>query len=230
MKKGDIRKAEILQTAELLFCKKGFEQTSIQDILDMLNLSKGSFYHHFVSKESLLETICQKRAEEAYTAVQNEFGKAGDPISKLNQLLSAVIPIEKERLAFILMLLPVFSRPEGQSIKTAYSNALALQFHDAVETVIQEGCRNDTMYCTDSDIASEICLSLVNQLWIRIYDKILEYKKNNQFTEPSELLHITDQYRIAIEKVLSAPFGSVELINFPILRSIIDQIHAHRVQ
>ena len=41
MKKGDLRKQEILQTAEKLFCRKGYEQTSVQDILDQLKTSKG---------------------------------------------------------------------------------------------------------------------------------------------------------------------------------------------
>ena len=43
MKKGELKKQEIMETAEILFCKKGYEQTSIQDILDKLKTSKGSF-------------------------------------------------------------------------------------------------------------------------------------------------------------------------------------------
>ena len=72
MKKGDIRKQEILNTAETLFCRKGYEQTSIQDILDCLHTSKGSFYHHYVSKESVLEGICSKRAEQIYQAISDQ--------------------------------------------------------------------------------------------------------------------------------------------------------------
>ena len=50
MRKGDIRKQEILATAEQLFCRNGYEQTSVQDIIDCLHSSKGSFYHHYASK------------------------------------------------------------------------------------------------------------------------------------------------------------------------------------
>ena len=58
MKKGDIKKQVILQTAETMFCRNGYETTSVQDILDALHTSKGSFYHHYASKELLLEEIC----------------------------------------------------------------------------------------------------------------------------------------------------------------------------
>ena len=46
---------KIIITAARLFSEKGYEQTSIQDILDALKLSKGGLYHHFKSKEEILE-------------------------------------------------------------------------------------------------------------------------------------------------------------------------------
>ena len=38
---------KIVETAAQLFVEKGYEQTSIQDILDVSGLSKGGLYHHF---------------------------------------------------------------------------------------------------------------------------------------------------------------------------------------
>lgn len=53
----------IVDAAIKLFIEKGYEQTTIQDILDALNLSKGGLYHHFKSKEEILEVVKQKRAQ-----------------------------------------------------------------------------------------------------------------------------------------------------------------------
>ena len=58
MKKGDARRGELLATAERLFYTKGYEQTSVQDILTAMHFSKGGFYHHFDSKLAVLEAIC----------------------------------------------------------------------------------------------------------------------------------------------------------------------------
>ena len=62
MRKGDARREQILRTAEALFYAQGYEQTSVQDILDAIGISKGGFYHHFESKLDLLDAICQQRA------------------------------------------------------------------------------------------------------------------------------------------------------------------------
>lgn len=54
----------ILDTATRLFVKKGYERTSIQDIINNLGgLSKGAIYHHFKSKEEILIAVTNKMTE-----------------------------------------------------------------------------------------------------------------------------------------------------------------------
>ena len=44
----------ILETAARLFAQKGYDETSMQDIMDATHLSKGAIYHHFPSKLDIL--------------------------------------------------------------------------------------------------------------------------------------------------------------------------------
>lgn len=56
----------ILDVAYRLFMEKGYEHTSIQDIIDHLGgLSKGAIYHHFKSKEDILVAVTDKMTEES---------------------------------------------------------------------------------------------------------------------------------------------------------------------
>ncbi|PSL40348.1 TetR family transcriptional regulator [Planomicrobium soli] len=50
-------KAELMKKSTDLFVERGFSATSIQDIVDALGVTKGSFYYHFKSKEALLMDI-----------------------------------------------------------------------------------------------------------------------------------------------------------------------------
>ncbi|WP_066174767.1 TetR/AcrR family transcriptional regulator [Bacillus marinisedimentorum] len=50
-------KQKIVQASIKLFEKQGFTETSIQDIVDSLNVTKGTFYYYFNSKEELLRDI-----------------------------------------------------------------------------------------------------------------------------------------------------------------------------
>ena len=56
----------ILDTAYRLFLEKGYEYTSIQDIINNLGgLSKGAIYHHFKSKEDILEAVTNRITEQS---------------------------------------------------------------------------------------------------------------------------------------------------------------------
>ena len=56
---------KILEVSKDLFLEKGFDNTSIQDIIDGLGgLTKGVIYHHFESKHDILQTIISENNQE----------------------------------------------------------------------------------------------------------------------------------------------------------------------
>lgn len=229
MKKGDLRKQEILKTAEVLFCQKGYQQTSIQDILNIMNSSKGSFYHHFDSKEALLEGICGKRAEQIHHSVIYSIDHLNGFLHNLNVFLSGMIPFRDEKLDFLLMLLPILDHPDGRLVGLYYCDALSCLFLPDVTQLLQSG-PSQGFYCSEPAITADLILSLVNRLWVRICKIIITAEKNNYEPDISEILQTTEIYRISIERILSLPYGSIELIDIPTIRSLCEQIHKHWLQ
>ena len=54
----EITEARILDTAAKLFLEKGWEQTTVQDIVDELgDMTRGAFYHHFKSKDDIIDAV-----------------------------------------------------------------------------------------------------------------------------------------------------------------------------
>ena len=51
----------ILATAHALFTTKGYEKTSMQDIVEALGMSKGAVFHHFKSKEDILDAVMNQQ-------------------------------------------------------------------------------------------------------------------------------------------------------------------------
>jgi len=56
---------QILKVSTRMFTEKGYEKTSIQDIIDELGMSKGAIYHHFKSKEDILGAVMEKQLDRA---------------------------------------------------------------------------------------------------------------------------------------------------------------------
>ncbi|GAB2550578.1 TetR/AcrR family transcriptional regulator [Gracilibacillus alcaliphilus] len=55
-------KENIITTAVQLFMEKGFEKTSMRDIANTLGISKGGIYHHFKSKEEIIDIVRKNKA------------------------------------------------------------------------------------------------------------------------------------------------------------------------
>ena len=63
IKNGEERKHEILDIAKELFIEKGYENTSIVNILEKVGIAKGTLYYYFTSKEEISEKIFYKAQE-----------------------------------------------------------------------------------------------------------------------------------------------------------------------
>ncbi|MGZ4454193.1 MAG: TetR/AcrR family transcriptional regulator [Nocardioides sp.] len=62
------RRAELLRIAGDLFAEKGFRNTTVRDIADAAGILSGSLYHHFDSKESMVDELLQSFQSELFAA------------------------------------------------------------------------------------------------------------------------------------------------------------------
>ena len=58
-RKRQTTKGRIVKAAWSLFYKKGYDQTTVEDIINLSKTSKGTFYHYFKGKEALLNTLSE---------------------------------------------------------------------------------------------------------------------------------------------------------------------------
>ena len=81
MKKGEKRKGELLQIAYRLFLSQGYENTSVDEIIEAAGIAKGTFYYYFQSKEQMLEAVIgmmiEAEAEVGNLASQRVLAKCG---------------------------------------------------------------------------------------------------------------------------------------------------------
>ena len=117
---------QILFVSTKLFKEKGYEKTSIQDIIDALGMSKGAIYHHFKSKEDILNAVMDR-----------QFSYAAQKLDQMIQNTQAANA--KEKLTMILE--HIVADPKAHSIDSILSEQMKNpQF---VLTGIKEGVNKD---------------------------------------------------------------------------------------
>lgn len=226
MKKGDDRKQMILETAERLFYEKGYESTSVQDILDELNLSKGGFYHHFESKLALLEAIVEQKCEGgAQAAEQAVWECAGSAVDKLNLLFAKSGLWQNASMDYIGLLLRV-SYVQGSFMlreklkQTTYQRALPI-----MNEIVRQGVQEGTFHTRYPDEIGSVILLLGACMTDEIAGVLTQPTQTGE--ELTRILDKLEVYRSSVETLLNAPYGSVILYDMErmveIFQAISDQ-------
>src|SRR4051794_34916890 len=101
-----VRREAFVEAAQRLIEARGYEQMSIQDVLDELRASRGAFYHYFDSKQALLEAVIERMAD-AGMAVTKPIVEDADlaAIPKLHRVFGGIAQWKSERKSLVLALL-----------------------------------------------------------------------------------------------------------------------------
>lgn len=82
---GNTRRSELLAIAAGLFAEKGFKNTTVRDIADASGILSGSLYHHFDSKESMVDEILSTFQEELFASYDAVLASDDDARTKIEK-------------------------------------------------------------------------------------------------------------------------------------------------
>ena len=230
MRKGDARRQVIVQTAERLFYERGYESTSVQDIIDELGFSKGGFYHHFESKLSLLEAICDERARRSYALGERAVDECPGPASeKLNALFRRATILQTDSADFISLLLRVAYREDGALMREKMKQRQLELNVPLVDRVVSAGIASGEFFSLFPAQIGELVLRLCMQLTDEIAFMLTKCRQNAEV-----LVLIFEKlkvYRHAIETLLYAPHGSIVIYQLSEMEEIcLEMLHRNARQ
>lgn len=81
----------IVAEADTLFYERGFETTSLADIAAPLGISRGNFYHHFKSKDAILDAVIDLRLSATSAMLEHWEETATTPRSRILSFIRLLI-------------------------------------------------------------------------------------------------------------------------------------------
>lgn len=89
--KYDEIQSGILRTAARLFATRGYERTSIADLVEACELSRGAIYHYFDSKEAILFAMLDSLVRSLLANLEQAAGSGGEPLEKFERAIEAFV-------------------------------------------------------------------------------------------------------------------------------------------
>ncbi|WP_208590759.1 TetR/AcrR family transcriptional regulator [Gracilibacillus suaedae] len=99
----DNKKQRMIEVSLKLFSEKGFHSTSIQEIAEKSNVSKGAFYLHFESKDDLFVEIIKYYSETVLQKLSNIQPESSDPFNQFTKQISAFLQLFKEHKEYLMI-------------------------------------------------------------------------------------------------------------------------------
>ena len=161
-KHPEVTVEKILDAAERLFLERGFERTTIQDIVDELGgLTKGAVYHHFKSKEEILDAVSDRMffRNDPFEAVRSRTDLNG--LGKLREAI-LIYNADEESAELTRQTIPISKNPR-LLVKMLISNRRVLT--PRYLELIEEGIADGSIHTEYAREISEL-LPLLTSLWL----------------------------------------------------------------
>lgn len=109
-----------------MFSEKGYENTSVTDIMNAVGIAKGTLYHHFKSKEDIMDALIKRQT----AVILSVAGKIADDKS---------IPVKERIVRTILALHVDHTQTEGKKMMEQLHKPKNIRMHQKNEKIVLQG-------------------------------------------------------------------------------------------
>src|SRR5690625_1282303 len=97
------RREELLDLAAAMFAERGLRATTVRDIADGAGILSGSLYHHFSSKEEMVDEVLRSFLDWLFTRYRQIVAEQPHPLARLQGLFMASFEAIEDRYAQVVI-------------------------------------------------------------------------------------------------------------------------------
>lgn len=167
------RRNEILDVAERLFCTRGYDQTSTNDILAEIGIARGTLYYHFTSKEDILDAMVDRILDEIVRRTSRIALDESVPV--LERLTQSVLAANVDTKTGD-MLLEQMHKPQNALMHAKMQERLLKQLIPLFTKLIEDGISQGLMQTDDPEDTIEMLLLYSNT----VFDDAIAYSEEEK--------------------------------------------------
>jgi AcrR family transcriptional regulator len=222
VKKAEERRTEILDAAQALFLSRGYDATTVNDLLTAVRISKGAFYHHFSAKEDVLQALVWRMAEQSL-AVLSPIIEREDlgPLEKLKTFFTEGQRFRKEHATELRPLIEVLFRDENLRLRLRGTEQMIELVAPRLGQVLAEGASTGVFDIDDPIETARLVLNLGSL----VHEAFATALKLAASSKPDAIALLSKRiasYERALERLLGVPKSSLSLIDLEVMELFLE--------
>lgn len=211
-KKHDTRKDELLDITQKLFYQKGYDRTTVEDIINAAAISKGAFYHHFSSKEDLLDNLVYRMSEKIVFEIRAIIeDPALNVLQKLHKATAAGKNIKVSNKELLKTYMKVIHSDQNLVLRHKLNLSMINLIEPLYTILIEQGVKENIFTTPSPRFAARMMITMgieVQNMISKLFIELDEHEENEIIINQQ-----IDLYENALERLLGAPKGSLDLVN-----------------
>ncbi len=226
VKHPDLRRGELLDCAQELFLARGYDNTTVNDVIEKAGVSKGAFYHYFTSKEAMLEALAERLARQTIERLGDILEAPSlDALSRLNAFLARSRQLRREAAPMIRPVFAAIFRPENIVLYHHISAVSMALMTPILARIIAQGVEEGTFRTPDPVGTAEMVLQLGAAAY-GVIARAVQATSEHEIEEAADTLeNLLQLHGVAIDRILCLPEGSVRLIDPGFVRAMMMAPH-----
>ena len=220
MRKGEVRRQAIVDAANALFCRKGYLETTVDDILAELGCSKGSFYHYFDSKLAVLQAICESRVQQSFEMYRQT--RVTSTRDKLNALLYWAQPFRPEEEDWLVMALRLRMRGEGLVMDGAMRQSQRTLFKPEMENLLMILNETGAAHIARPRL-DDVVFEAYRAFYGEMCEAIMQCARQGR-SVVNDVTQVTEAARFLWERALDMDYGCMELIRLDEMLPVLERV------
>jgi TetR/AcrR family transcriptional regulator, cholesterol catabolism regulator len=157
------KRGEILLCFTRLVAERGYDEVSVRDVAEALEISKGTILHHFGSKEAILEQINNDYMRRRLAEARDYLPLLDDPVEELQAFICQLLLAQQDDRAATV----AFSREivrSAQEETMAEVRQLRREFSAVLVDILERGTKSGAFDC-DPRLTAQQIFGMVNWAW-----------------------------------------------------------------
>ncbi len=211
--KPEDRRNQIFECAQLLFFQKGYELTTVNDIMDAAGVSKGAFYHHFASKEAMIDGLMQRYLDQVKAVYQSVLDAEG--LSAMERYLMYLEILRSQQTAdelrSMMQVISALLKDENAVLQARLGEALIAAVAPTFSKVLRLGIGEGVFHIDDPQMAASLIARIANHHQYAL-KHAYEAKSADELEAAGKLIEESLKMQgIAIDRLLGIPDGTTQL-------------------
>jgi AcrR family transcriptional regulator len=218
------KRNQILDSATKFIYSIGFEQMSIQNITEDLNISKGAFYHYFDSKQDLLIGLINQLGDQIYAQVNPIIDDDSlTAIEKLNKYFNQAAEIKLTQSEYLAPIMKVWYTDDNAIVRERLMSATCDIIAPIFTRIILQGIAEGSFSHPYPERMGEVVFQIFEDMGDTISKELILIDPSGW--EKSLIVETIEIYTEIFEKILNAPKGSITIVTPEILGKWINLIY-----